>query len=101
MEEQQTRFHHQALDLSCDDPSYPSRDLQQSCWGATVNCKFVSTDHPVRCCLSHLMMGLILCVKQIKSENYTKSTLCIKWEKCDSQLIVEVAFMSLLRSKGV
>lgn len=39
------RSHHQALDLSCDDPSYPTRDLQQSCWGATVNCKFVSTDH--------------------------------------------------------
>lgn len=63
MEEQQMRSHHQALDLSCDDPKYLSRDLQQSCWGATVNCKFVSPGHVVCCPLSHLMMGPVLYVK--------------------------------------
>lgn len=69
MEEQPMRSHHQALDLSCDDPNYPSRDLQQSCWGATVNCKLVSTDHQVCCRLSHLMMGLILYEEQINRKS--------------------------------
>lgn len=41
-EEQPMRFHHQALDPSCDGPNYPGRDLQQSCWGATVNCKLLA-----------------------------------------------------------
>jgi hypothetical protein len=67
-EEQPMRSHHPALGLSCDDPSYPSRDLQQSCWGATVNCRIVSFDHQTCCLLSHLMMGQILSIEQINQK---------------------------------
>lgn len=70
------RSHHQALDLSCDDPSYPSRDLPLSCWGATVNCRFISTDHQACCRLSHLMLGPICYVKQQINRKGKPNQLC-------------------------